>query len=197
MAHDRAVRPVESGAQLLRLIRDSLQRLQQKLHGRTPAIVDLWDRDRPKDENALSDYVKRHLEEDLRSFGVIAHREAEVRRGQETDIFVDAIAKDRWTDRLQRLSAIIEVKGCWHRDLQTALIDQLKGRYLREHPVGYGLYLVGWFHCEIWADEHRKTATPRWTLDEARQIFAEQATRASDEIVTIQSFVLDLALRQP
>ena len=64
----------QSGEQLLEVLIESLRRLEDTLQGTTPAARDIWDKvpnDKfhPVDENAYSDYVKRHLE-----------RETQVRR---------------------------------------------------------------------------------------------------------------------
>src|SRR5207244_12316988 len=62
------LRFVESGEQLLRVIRESLERAQEELQGETPAVLDLWndlglhDNVRPytpKSEHALSDWLAR------------------------------------------------------------------------------------------------------------------------------------------
>jgi hypothetical protein len=88
MAHDKARRFVQNGEQLLAVVTESLVRLQETLHGETPARIFLWDvipagegekRYRPKDENSLSDYVKLHLERDLKQRGIIVLREVEIR----------------------------------------------------------------------------------------------------------------------
>ena len=78
---------VQSGEQLLEVIIESLRRLEDALQGTTPAARDIWDKVtndkfRPVDENAYSDYVKRHLERDLKYGGIIVNREVEIRRGE-------------------------------------------------------------------------------------------------------------------
>jgi hypothetical protein len=75
---------------------ESLQRLEEKLQGETPAAQFLWDQDggsyRPKDEKSFSDYVKIYLEDDLTVRGIIVNREVEIHRGERTDIHVDAVS---------------------------------------------------------------------------------------------------------
>jgi hypothetical protein len=94
------LRLVQSGDQLLEVVIESLKRLEATLQGETPAAQFLWDKTnengwRPKDENSLSDYVKIHLDKDLRQRGVIVNREVEIRHGhgERTDIHVDAIIR--------------------------------------------------------------------------------------------------------
>jgi hypothetical protein len=103
IAHDHESRLVQNGDQLLDVLVDALTRLQQKLHGETPAAIFLWNKVKevfePKDENELSNYVKLHLDADLKERGIIVNREVQIRRGdtsftgQATDIHVDAVTK--------------------------------------------------------------------------------------------------------
>src|SRR5574337_923853 len=123
-SHQRG-RLVQSGSQLLDVLLDSLKRLESKLQGETPAAIDLWEENvyRPKDENRFSDYVKRYLDEDLKQRGVIVNREVQIRRGEapgvgeRTDIHVDALVLGPNGEAYDSVSAIIEVKGCWNREL--------------------------------------------------------------------------------
>lgn len=206
ITHDRNSRLVNSGEQLVQAIIESLQRLQRKLHGETPAAIDLWNEVsagvyRPKDENRLSDYVKRHLEDDLKNRGVISNREVEIRRGegdfqgQNTDIHVDAISKDPDSETYDRITVIIETKGCWNRELESAMETQLKNRYLKDNACRFGLYLVGWFNCSQWdSDDRRQAQAPRLTRTEAQKKFNDQSLMLSDHSVTLKAFVLDAAL---
>lgn len=206
ITHDRDSRLVNSGEQLLQAIIESLKRLERKLHGETPAAIDLWNEVsagvyRPRDENRLSDYVKRHLEEDLKNKGVIANREVEIRRGegdfqgQNTDIHIDAIGRDPESEAYDSITAIIETKGCWNRELATAMETQLKNRYLKDNACGFGLYLVGWFNCSQWdSDDRRQAQAPDLTKREAQEKFDEQSLTLSDHSVTLKAFVLDVAL---
>jgi len=215
MAHDKARRFVQNGEHLLAVVTESLVRLQESLHGETPARIFLWDvlpagakrakRYRPKDENSLSDYVKLHLERDLKQQGIIVLREVEIRRaaggdpGERTDLYVDAYVLGSDHTRSDILTVIIEVKGCWHREVDTAMQTQLVERYLRDNPCRHGLYLVGWFNCPQWdRTDHRKNDAPQITLEEARAQFAQQAealTARSEGGRMVKSFVLDTALR--
>jgi len=215
MADDKARRLVENGEQLLAVITESLVRLEETLHGETPARIFLWDvipagadekRYRPKDENALSNYVKLHLERDLKQRGIIVLREVEIRYaaggdpGERIDLYVDAYVSGPDHTRIDVLTVIIEVKGCWHREVNTAMQTQLVERYLRDNSGRQGLYLVGWFNCPQWndPDDHRKDDAPHIALEEARARFAQQAevlTAGAEGRHLVRSFVLDTALR--
>jgi hypothetical protein len=79
----------------------------------------------PKEENLLSDYVKRHLDDDLQGRRIIINREVENRPRSITDIRVDAVGHDRQQEADHVLTVIIEVKGCWHPRLREAMKTQL------------------------------------------------------------------------
>ena len=211
LATDRDRRLVQDGAELIAVLVESLARLHEKLQGETPAAVDVWNewlRDgarvyRPKSEEQFSDFVKRHLDEDLVRRGIVANREVQLRRGtggspgERTDIHIDAIRRvSAEGDRFDTITAIIEVKGNWHRELWQAMETQLAERYLADNQAQHGLYLVGWFTCPQWdADDSRKGATPMDTIDETRDRLNTQArtlSRGSRQIVAI---VLDASLR--
>ncbi|TDA68007.1 MAG: hypothetical protein D9V47_09180 [Clostridia bacterium] len=183
IAADQQVRLVQNGDQLLDVLIESLNRLEAKLQGETPAAIDLWNECkvdnetvyRPKDENRLSDYVKRHLDEDLKQRGIIFNREVEIRRGagpgtgERTDIHVDAVVRGLNGEAYDRVSAIIEVKGCWNHELDHAMETQLVDRYLRDNRCQHGLYLIGWFDCVQWdSNDYRKSQVPQLSRAEAK-----------------------------
>ena len=155
LASDRDARLVQNGDALLETVMESLKRLEAKLHGETPAIPFLWDKSekgtfRPKDEYALSDYVKLHLDQDLKEKGVICNREVQIHRGERTDIHIDAVVPGHKAGSYGTVTVIIEVKGCWNSELDRAMEEQLLGRYLKDNLCQHGLYLVGWFNCDLW-----------------------------------------------
>jgi hypothetical protein len=201
-------RLVRSESELLTAVVASLQRLEVKLQGETPAVIDLWNgpdsnaKYQPKDENALSNYVKRHLQEDLGGRGVVVNREVEIRRGEgvtkgeNTDIHVNAFVRDPRHGGLDVLTVIIEAKGCWHRELKSAMETQLAGRYLKDNPCRVGLYLVGWYNCPQWdASDYRQRHASKMSLEEARSHFDAQARRLSSGELEVRAFVLNTALR--
>ncbi|MCU0543877.1 MAG: hypothetical protein MUE44_17140 [Oscillatoriaceae cyanobacterium Prado104] len=206
---DQSKHLVQDGHQLLHVLIESLKRLELELQGETAACRDLWDKDKgkdnlftPIDENAFSDYVKRFLERDLKSKGIIVNREVELRRsyggspGERTDIHVDAVLKHPNGDTYDSITVIVEVKGCWHSEIQTAMQSQLVERYLADNVCPYGLYLVGWFNCQQWDNEDsRKKQVPKKTLDEARIQFDEQAQRLTSPASIVRAYVLNAALR--
>lgn len=203
----RGTRLVQNGDQLLEVVTESLQRLEGKLQGETPAAPDLWnERDdgtyRPKDEEAFSDYVKRHLQEDLEGRGVVVNREVVIRRGEgpgrgeRTDVHVNAVVRDPRVEEHETVTIIIEAKGCWYYHLFKAMETQLVGRYLRDNQCRHGLYLVGWFNCPQWDDEDRRKKTAaRRDPREVQERLETRATDLSQENLYIGSVVLNTALR--
>jgi hypothetical protein len=187
---------------------ESLKRLEAKLQGETPAAIDLWNEIEknvysPKDENRFSDYVKRHLDEDLRQRGVIVNREVEIRRGERatpgerTDIHVDAVVRGPNGEIYDSVTVIIEVKGCWHQELNQAMKTQLVDRYLKDNRCQHGQYLVGWFNCDQWDNgDYRKGQAPKFNIDEARKQFDAQAAELSQQGTRVKALVINTALRQ-
>ncbi|NJL57751.1 hypothetical protein HC928_23435 [bacterium] len=109
---------------------------------------------------------------------------------------VPAVLKNSNGDTYDSITVIIEVKGCWHSEVQTAMQSQLVERYLSDNVCPYGLYLVGWFNCQQWNDEDsRKKQAPQITLNQARIQFDEQAQRLTLSVNTVRAYVLNTALR--
>lgn len=138
---------------------------------------------------------------DLKSRGIIINREVELRRGsggdpgERTDIHVDAVIKLP-NGNYDSITVIIEVKGCWHQDLQTAMESQLVNRYLADNTCNYGMYLIGWFNCTQWdSNDLRSKKAPGITIDEARVQFDSQAKLLSSSSKVVRSYVMNTALR--
>jgi hypothetical protein len=197
-------RLVESSTQLLEVVIESLQRLQQKLHDELPAVHDLWNISNesvcwPKDEQAISDYVARHLKEDLGDRGIIANREVQIRRGrphemtgQNTDIHVDAITEVSRTGEIYGpVSLIVEVKGSWNQRLLDDMRVQLRDRYLRNNQCRTGVYCVVHFSANSWLEtDYRRDRSRSWKIDALRKQLGDQAIALSGG-TQIRSYVLD------
>lgn len=105
LAQDPQSRIVQTGEQLIEVLIDALKKIEGKLQqAETPLAFALWNEGKrdglktwaPKDENTLSNYVKREMAEYLNSKQkIILNREVEIRRnegsppGERTDIHVD------------------------------------------------------------------------------------------------------------
>ena len=207
IAADQQARLVNSGDELVQVLVDSLRRLEVELQGETPAVREIWDQVaentyRPVDENVFSDYVKRYLERDLNQRGVVVNREVQIRRGtggdpgERTDIHANAIVPASGSAEYDVITVIIEAKGCWHSELETAMETQLVNRYLRDNQCRHGIYLVGWFDCEQWDDDDsRKGKTPKKNIAGMQARLDSQAADQSKRGVHIRAFVMNTALR--
>jgi len=151
----------------------------------------------PKEEERISDYIKRYLEKTLKPKGIILNREVEIRKNELTDIYVNAVIKNSIGEVYDSVSVIIEVKGCWNKaDLNTSMKTQLVERYLKHNRCQHGLYLVGWFNCDQWDEsDYRKHNAPKISLEEAQQQFNVQATQLSQQGVQVKAYILNAALR--
>jgi hypothetical protein len=206
MARDSTKRLVRGGEDLLEVIIESLKNLGKKLQGETPLVPNLWNEVshgvwEPKDEEHFSDNVKQHLQDELRSKGVVLNREVVIRRkqgnapGERTDIHVDAIVPASAPDQSDIVTVVIEVKGCWNKDLWTAMKTQLADRYLHESHAEHGLYLVGWFNCPQWDSSNGSKKAPIITLQEAEARLNQQANELSRGTLQVKPLILDTSLR--
>jgi len=188
MADDHAKRYIGSEENLLKAVTSSLDGLQSELSGDDPLVRFLWSLEplAPRDEIDISIFVTVHLRRDLTRRGVILNREVNISRISRTDIRVEAVAPDL----SQRPIAItIEVKGSWHRELMTAMKEQLREKYLANGTGKAGLYLVAW-------TRGIDTRGPDLTAEEARSTLAQQARELSTDTILIESYVLDCRWRE-
>ena len=196
---------VQNCEQLLDLILESLERLQVELQDtKAPAAPDLWNVVRrhrtvsytPKDEEHLSAYVARHLQE-LAARHIIVNREVRIHyESGRTDIYVEAFV-NKAGEPGDLLTAIIETKGCWHPKLEQAMETQLVNKYLRDSCCGStcGLYLVGFYGCPKWdSTDRRKAACAAYSLDGLRIQMDAQAAAFRARGLLLRSFLLNVAL---
>ncbi len=199
------MRVVNSEAALLEVVLGSLDRLQVLLHGENPAVQDFWNEPavrrrgalgRPRSENWISTIVSRHLQSDLAQKEVVVNREVDVSTQDFADIHVTATARNR--GEIQVLKVVIEVKGCWHDELETAMETQLKRQYLHSSASRHGIYLIAWFPQEQWdhQDSRRDRARRRCSdFSQTRARFESQSANLSDGLIKISAFTLDCQIR--
>lgn len=200
----RSTRLIRSEGELQRVLMESLERLAAKLQGELPAVEDLWNRNpnKPKDEEALSDYINRFLTDDLGRKGVIALREVQIKKsskgqkGERTDIHVDSISEPTTDSSRARHTVVIEVKGCWNSGVMKDMDRQLDKRYLAEFKSSHGIYLVGCFCCPAWSeDDGRNKKKDHLTSGEMGSGLAKQAITLTASKNSIEVFMLDAALK--
>lgn len=195
LASNKKNRLVQNADQLMDAVIDALAEAQAKLHAETPAAPFLWNNDRPKEEEATSDWVKIELETLLISRGIILNREVQIHIKEKTDIHVDAISRADPTDEFGRSKVIIEVKGCWNPDQKTAMQDQLVNRYLAQNDCTHGIFLLGWFLCSTWSrKDSRRRQVKFANRSEAEKYFRTEAERLSKPPVQLRSIVLDATI---
>jgi hypothetical protein len=200
MVNHSRKRIVQSEAQLIEVVCESLNEYQKKLKQvELPSNRDRKDKHLywPVDEKDFSDHVARHLREDLVPREVVVNREVEIRRTHVTDIHVDAVVKGRGDEDKRGITIIIEVKGCWNRKLFTGMKDQLADRYMKNNQCRHGLYLVGWFNCAKWHPDGRRKQLKKareMTITQAQSEFDGQAAALSTDATKIEALVLDTSL---
>jgi hypothetical protein len=203
LCKDTSTRRIGGPNDLLDVVMESLERIQARMIGETPQAYLLWNEKDgvcwPRDENALSDYLKAELEKDLDQRGVLVGREVEIRRtahssqGQRIDLRVSVSIIDEGGAPNGTASVIIEVKGCWNAELDDAMETQLVNRYLLENQCQHGIYLVGWFGSAKWdGTDNRKARAERRTLVDTRTLLNAEAIRLTDGTRVIKSMVMDL-----
>ena len=201
------LRVIHNGDQLLEVLIESLQELEKDLQGETPIAIFLWNECgkniyKPKSENRFSDFIKYHLDRIWKSKGIIINREVEIRagfgtgQGERTDIRVDAVIRNSNGEINDVVTVIIEVKGCWHSELKTAMKTQLVDRYLKDNRSRHGLYLVGWFNCDQWDEkDYKRAIAPKIGLNELKEQLDNQAEEVSQQNVKVRALVINAALR--
>ncbi|MBC8134611.1 MAG: hypothetical protein H8F28_01820 [Fibrella sp.] len=219
LATNSDARLVRSADELLDAVIESLEEWGSWLQNGVPTAVSrLWHKVsapgkmrkyHPVDENTMSDYAMEYLEQNLKPrLGASLAREVVIRTGhggvagERTDIHIVATTQTRsLSGAYDTVTVVIESKGNWNPDLDTAMADQLVKRYLRG-PYRHGIYLVGWFDSPMWdqGDQTRKERAARQaagsSLADARDYFERQAITVSlANSVNVRAFVVDTALR--
>ncbi|GEM_PF-3775160 len=196
--------PITNGNQLLDVLVDSFYEFEKEMnYSENPLVELLWntikDTTIPKDEGALSNFLKKHLSYDLRNKCVILNREVEVFhnqggvKGERLDIKVDLPCGAL---NNQPITVYIEVKGCWNTGLDISMEEQLVNRYMNNRKCDYGVYVIGWFNCTQWTLKKDTRKGPKYSLEDAKKKFNDQAKRLSQKHgVKIKAVVLDLSLK--
>ena len=196
LSHNGQFRIISNSYDLLNLIIESLDRLNKQLHGTQPMIECLWDitndKQKPKDEEHLSNFIASYLSLDLNQYAIYPYRETELRRksivtntssGEKTDIIVDYLSK--------KIRVIIEVKCSWNTECKTNMEQQLAKRYMQTDDCKCGLYIIGWYYCEN--DTRNKTGCK--SIEEAKIFYDSQAKLLSKNGFKLDSYILDCTLK--
>jgi hypothetical protein len=225
LSKNNKARLVANEAELLELVIDCLQELQSELQGHNARSREVWnevpnnwiyklagimtsadDKNvkfyRPKNEEALSDFVANSLRSKLENkHGVVLNREVDIRRnpgskGERVDILVDATSLPSDEAVFKRISVVIEVKCTWNRELKTAMKMQLADQYLDRSVCRSGIFLVGYFNSPQWdATDQNQIRSKQFSLDLLRSELETQANELSVGGLNLRSFVLDCSLK--
>jgi hypothetical protein len=202
-------RLVRTEQALANAVMASLLRAQQRISGETPAVTDLWEHPHdprlrePKLENDLSDWLKRHLMQDLA--GVLVNREVQItpgfsgaRKMREVDLHVTALAPGGDTAvPPQRLLVIVENKGCWNPGVLTDIEAQLADTYLAQTQSRAGVYVVFRFDCVAVGSRRRCSTCRDHDYDQLLSDLQRRAERLSTTERSVQVMVFDARLSQP
>lgn len=198
------VKLITSPGDLLDILTETLTKFSAELHGAQTPVRALWDLQKstkffmPIDENGFSDRVAEFLNRELVGTGIFANREVEVSRqpgapvGRRTDILVNAIRHGPGGTIIDSITAVIEVKGCWNKELLSALNDQLVSDYMFKLRAPVGIYLVGWFDKTRWDNsDNRRNMVPKKNVEEVRKQLEDQATAISSDFL-VKSIIMEI-----
>ena len=207
LADDGALRLVRDEHQLRDVVIESIERLQHLISVPNGWVTALWHKNKadpaggwwPIWEDDLSDFVATFLQHDLAGRQVIVNREVQIMRpglhGHRTDIHVQASPVGTQPGAAP-LTVIIECKGCWNADLDTALSAQLVAKYLSTPGRNSGIYLIGYFDNTRW--DHSRHPGREHSAHQLEDIRAEQSRIAGEEAarksVSVAACVIDCRL---
>ncbi len=175
-----------NAADLAALVRDRLCEIANQIRtGNTDDWRQYWNEDphgqpcKPKPENSCRDALLSDLRQRLPT-GVDAQPEGQYARDKRADMRVSCLG----------FQVPVEVKKNSHRDLWSALRNQLIAQYANNPATdGYGIYLVFWF------GKDRTQPPPSGTRPESPQDLEKQlkATLSEDEARKISVCVIDVS----
>jgi hypothetical protein len=192
IGNDARLRWVTSSADLLEVVLAAFEPIQARLQGSPPAAALLWDSraGEPKMENQISDWLVLELRSELQNRSIVVDREVQVtphprgRMGEAVDIAVSAA-----NDPGETLRVLLEVKGCWNREVETAMSTQLIDRYLKTSGAA-GIYVVAWFQGLGWNPPRNRGSD--WST--LRERLTEQASELGGEGIKVAAVVLDCSV---
>ncbi|GAA2593643.1 hypothetical protein [Streptomyces tubercidicus] len=146
----------------------------------------------PAEEREMSTWLARELERRLRDRAAVL-REVEINpRLAETDGDIPDLLAVAHTTGAQALSVPGEVKCSWHRQVVTAIRDQLGLRYLQGPQGTTGVYVAVYFGGSAWdTGDSRRTQSARRSLDRLRQELRQHAADLAGHGITAHVCVLD------
>lgn len=192
IGNDARLRWVTTSADLLEVVLTAFEPIQARLQGSPPAAAFLWDSRarKPKMENQVSDWLVLELRSELQNRSIVVDREVQVtphpvgRMGEAVDIAVTAANEPG-----EPLRVLLEVKGCWNREVETAMSAQLVDRYLKGSGAA-GIYVVAWFQGLGWNQPRCFGTGP----DVLREMMEAQTSELGGGGVNVAAVVLDCSV---
>ncbi len=198
-----ASRAIATPEQLADVLLEAIDGLAEELLRDATLRSIFWQRQKgssrryiPNEENEFSDRIARILADRLRR--VVIRREVQLQpglgaqKGQTPDIEATVLLDDG-----SEISCLIEVKGNWHNEVETALTSQLGARYMMGPRGSSGVYLVAWYAGSSWdPDDYRLADSRRHTFDglDRSLLAAADVLRAAG--IDVKYRLLDLTLNQ-
>lgn len=202
LSSNSRLRLIRNADQLLDLIVETLSQIEKEVRGNAFRQRSVWDKQvadnsfRPVEEEAFSDaiagWLKQHLKEVVINREVEPRQDTTVPRGQRTDIWIEYVA-----DSNEHILVIIEVKGCWFRDIYGSIQTQLVDQYITNHSnCNHGLYLVGHFSSDKWdkSDDRHSVCSSRPKDRLIQQLEEKAKSVTSTKAVKVKTFVFDATI---
>ncbi|MGP3737589.1 NACHT domain-containing protein (plasmid) [Streptomyces sp. GDS52] len=197
-------RIIGSREQLAAVIAEALGDIADALRTDRALRAQLWHRQRrdndwvgyvPAEEREVSTWLARELERRLRERAALL-REVEINpRLAKTDGDIPDLLALAHTSGDQALSVPGEVKCSWHRQVVTAIRDQLGQRYLQGPHGTTGVYVAVYFGGSAWdTGDSRRAQSIRRSLDRLRQELDHHAADLAGQGITAHVCVLDASL---
>jgi hypothetical protein len=92
---------------------------------------------------------------------------------------------------------VVEVKCAWNQNVLTDMKSQLFARYLTHTNQNFGIYVVGYFHCDTWnleSDSRKRRGKNRMKFNLLKKKLFDQAMALSSKQKSIKAFTLDARL---
>ncbi|MYR92315.1 MULTISPECIES: hypothetical protein [unclassified Streptomyces] len=197
-------RLIGSREQFAAVVAEALGHVADDLRADRALRAQLWHRQRrdngwagyvPAEEREVSSWLARELERRLRDRAAVL-REVEINpRLADTDGDIPDLLAVAHTTGAQALSVPGEVKCSWHRQVITAVRDQLGLRYLQGPHGTAGVYVAVYFGGSAWdTSDSRQKQSARRSLAQLRQDLLQEAADLAAQGITAHVCVLDASL---
>ncbi len=189
---------VTTEAQLAALVLQAIDQLATEVQQDPDVAAQFWHQQLaggwiPRTENQFTTLLTERIKPKLD--GVVLRQEVQLNlhyagtAGSEPDIEAIVLYAG------QEISVFVEVKGIWHKDVETSIEHQLADRYLTGARSLTGIYLVAAFASEHWADgDSRREKARRHDPGQLRQYLEVEAEHLSTDGKTVHIRVVPLQL---